>query len=147
MIYFDWSNLTSCKTPVKHWCEFEFISKTVKNPNIHIRNYSYYSAYWDGGFERCVVRYLWQTFDCRGARLISSILVILSALVLNAWLWWVEISCIRRTGLLLSRSIRVVLLLRAIRSLAMVAGLKSCHDYARRNIGWRCCGGNGCCGD
>jgi hypothetical protein len=24
-------------SPVKHWCEFEFISKTVKNPNIHIR--------------------------------------------------------------------------------------------------------------
>lgn len=46
-------------SPVKHWCEFEFISKTVKNPNIHIRgNYSYYSAYWDSGFERCVVRYL-----------------------------------------------------------------------------------------
>ena len=46
-------------SPVKHWCEFEFISKTVKNPNIHIRgNYSYYSAYWDQGFERCVVRYL-----------------------------------------------------------------------------------------
>ena len=44
---------------VKHWCEFEFISKTVKNPNIHIKgNYSYYSAYWDQGFERCVVRYL-----------------------------------------------------------------------------------------
>ncbi|MDB0153270.1 chloramphenicol acetyltransferase CAT, partial [Acinetobacter baumannii] len=42
-----------------HWCEFEFISKTVKNPNIHIKgNYSYYSAYWDQGFERCVVRYL-----------------------------------------------------------------------------------------
>lgn len=47
------------QSPVKHWCEFEFISKTVKNPNIHIRgNYSYYSAYWDQGFERCVVRYL-----------------------------------------------------------------------------------------
>ncbi|BDE22405.1 hypothetical protein OCUAc20_09050 [Acinetobacter baumannii] len=46
-------------TPVRHWCEFEFISKTVKNPNIHIKgNYSYYSAYWDQGFERCVVRYL-----------------------------------------------------------------------------------------
>lgn len=46
-------------SPVKHWCEFEFISKTVTNPNIHIRgNYSYYSAYWDSGFERCVVRYL-----------------------------------------------------------------------------------------
>lgn len=46
-------------SPVKHWCEFEFISKTVKNPNIIIRgNYSYYSAYWDQGFERCVVRYL-----------------------------------------------------------------------------------------
>ncbi|RZF55635.1 CatB-related O-acetyltransferase [Acinetobacter halotolerans] len=46
-------------TPLKHWCEFEFISKTVKNPNIHIKgNYSYYSAYWDQGFERCVVRYL-----------------------------------------------------------------------------------------
>ncbi|TCM69949.1 chloramphenicol O-acetyltransferase type B [Acinetobacter calcoaceticus] len=46
-------------SPVKHWCEFEFISKTVKNPNIHIRgHYSYYSAYWDQGFERCVVRYL-----------------------------------------------------------------------------------------
>ena len=24
-------------TPVRHWCEFEFISKTVKNPNIHIK--------------------------------------------------------------------------------------------------------------
>ncbi len=49
----------SIQSPVKHWCEFEFISKTVKNPNIHIRgNYSYYSAYWDQGFERCVVRYL-----------------------------------------------------------------------------------------
>ncbi|HAI54035.1 MAG TPA: chloramphenicol acetyltransferase CAT, partial [Acinetobacter nosocomialis] len=46
-------------SPVRHWCEFEFISKTVKNPNIHIKgNYSYYSAYWDQGFERCVVRYL-----------------------------------------------------------------------------------------
>ena len=46
-------------SPVKHWCGFEFISKTVKNPNIHIKgNYSYYSAYWDQGFERCVVRYL-----------------------------------------------------------------------------------------
>ncbi len=46
-------------SPVKHWCEFEFISKTVKNPNIHIKgNYSYYSAYWDQGFERSVVRYL-----------------------------------------------------------------------------------------
>ncbi|OTG83747.1 CatB-related O-acetyltransferase [Acinetobacter sp. ANC 4648] len=46
-------------SPVKHWCEFEFITKTVKNPNIHIQgNYSYYSAYWDQGFERCVVRYL-----------------------------------------------------------------------------------------
>ncbi|MEB3754069.1 CatB-related O-acetyltransferase [Acinetobacter sp. MD2(2019)] len=45
--------------PVKHWCEFEFISKTVKNPNIHISgNYSYYSAFWDRGFERSVVRYL-----------------------------------------------------------------------------------------
>lgn len=49
----------SIQSPVKHWCEFEFISKTVNNPNIHIRgNYSYYSAYWDQGFERCVVRYL-----------------------------------------------------------------------------------------
>jgi len=39
-------------SPVKHWCEFEFISKTVKNPNIHIKgNYSYYSAYWDQGLE------------------------------------------------------------------------------------------------
>jgi len=47
------------QSPVKHWCEFEFIAKTVKNPNIHIRgHYSYYSAYWDQGFERCVVRYL-----------------------------------------------------------------------------------------
>lgn len=46
-------------SPTKHWCEFEFISKSVKNPNIHITgNYSYYSAYWDQGFERCVVRYL-----------------------------------------------------------------------------------------
>ncbi len=50
---------TLINSPVKHWCEFEFISKTVKNPNIHIKgNYSYYSAYWDQGFERCVVRYL-----------------------------------------------------------------------------------------
>lgn len=47
------------QSPVKHWCEFEFIAKTVKNPNIHIRgHYSYYSAYWDAGFERCAVRYL-----------------------------------------------------------------------------------------
>ncbi|MEB3767812.1 CatB-related O-acetyltransferase [Acinetobacter sp. MD2] len=46
-------------SPVKHWCEFEFIAKTVSNPNIHISgNYSYYSAFWDSGFERCVVRYL-----------------------------------------------------------------------------------------
>lgn len=46
-------------SPVKHWCEFEFIAKTVNNPNIHIKgHYSYYSAYWDSGFERCVVRYL-----------------------------------------------------------------------------------------
>lgn len=46
-------------TPVRHWCEFEFLAKTVKNPNIQIKgNYSYYSAYWDQGFERCVVRYL-----------------------------------------------------------------------------------------
>ncbi len=46
-------------SPVKHWCEFEFLSKTVKNPNIQIKgNYSYYSAYWDQGFERCAVRYL-----------------------------------------------------------------------------------------
>ncbi|WP_313033183.1 CatB-related O-acetyltransferase [Acinetobacter sp.] len=52
-------NRRLCDSPVKHWCEFEFISKTVKNPNIHIKgNYSYYSAYWDSGFERCVVRYL-----------------------------------------------------------------------------------------
>ena len=50
---------TLINSPVKHWCEFEFISKTVKNPNIRIKgNYSYYSAYWDQGFERCVVRYL-----------------------------------------------------------------------------------------
>ncbi len=49
----------SIHSPVKHWCEFEFIAKTVKNPNIHIKgHYSYYSAYWDQGFERCVVRYL-----------------------------------------------------------------------------------------
>lgn len=46
-------------SPVKHWCEFEFIAKTVSNPNIHIKgNYSYYSAYWDQGFQRSVVRYL-----------------------------------------------------------------------------------------
>lgn len=52
-------NRSLYESPVKHWCEFEFISKTVKNPNIHIKgNYSYYSAYWDSGFERCVVRYL-----------------------------------------------------------------------------------------
>ena len=50
---------TAIDTPLKHWCEFEFIAKTVKNPNIHIKgHYSYYSAYWDQGFERCVVRYL-----------------------------------------------------------------------------------------
>ena len=50
---------TLINSPVKHWCEVEFISKIVKNPNIHIKgNYSYYSAYWDQGFERCVVRYL-----------------------------------------------------------------------------------------
>ncbi|MEK5765376.1 antibiotic acetyltransferase, partial [Acinetobacter junii] len=28
---------TSINSPVKHWCEFEFIAKTVKNPNIHIK--------------------------------------------------------------------------------------------------------------
>lgn len=50
---------TTVQSPVKHWCEFEFIAKTVKNPNIHIQgHYSYYSAYWDAGFERCAVRYL-----------------------------------------------------------------------------------------
>jgi chloramphenicol O-acetyltransferase type B len=49
---------SSINSPVKHWCEFEFIQNS-KNPNIHIKgNYSYYSAYWDQGFERCVVRYL-----------------------------------------------------------------------------------------
>ncbi len=55
----DRMNPAATNSPVKHWCEFEFISKTVKNPNIHIQgNYSYYSAYWDSGFEHNVVRYL-----------------------------------------------------------------------------------------
>lgn len=63
-MFLDYNSLlnhseTHMHSPVKHWCEFEFIAKTVKNPNIHIKgHYSYYSAYWDQGFERCVVRYL-----------------------------------------------------------------------------------------
>ncbi|WP_028111945.1 CatB-related O-acetyltransferase [Ferrimonas kyonanensis] len=43
----------------KHWTRFELLHQTVQNPHIHITGTrSYYSDYWDEGFERSVVRYL-----------------------------------------------------------------------------------------
>lgn len=43
----------------KHWSQVECLHQTVTNPNIHIKGtHSYYSNYWDHGFERSVVRYL-----------------------------------------------------------------------------------------
>ncbi|WP_409202314.1 CatB-related O-acetyltransferase [Suttonella sp. R2A3] len=46
--------------PVKHWSRVEYLSETVKNPNIHIRGtHSYYSDTWTGSFEESVVRYLY----------------------------------------------------------------------------------------
>lgn len=43
----------------KHWSKLQFLHQAVKNPNIHIKGqHSYYSDYWDDGFEQSVVRYL-----------------------------------------------------------------------------------------
>ncbi len=43
----------------KHWTRTEKLHLTVSNPNIHIQGtHSYYSDYWDQGFETSVVRYL-----------------------------------------------------------------------------------------
>ena len=42
----------------KHWSNVEYLSQTVKNPNIIIKGTkSYYSDAWDEGFEKSVVRY------------------------------------------------------------------------------------------
>jgi chloramphenicol O-acetyltransferase type B len=44
----------------KHWSNVEFLSQSIKNPNIHIKGtHSYYSDAWGGGFEDTVVRYLY----------------------------------------------------------------------------------------
>lgn len=44
--------------PPKHWSNLEFLHKTVRNPNIHIKGTkSYYSNAWTGNFEEYVVRY------------------------------------------------------------------------------------------
>lgn len=44
----------------KHWSNVEYLHKTVKNSNIHIRGtHSYYSDCWGGSFEQSVVRYLY----------------------------------------------------------------------------------------
>lgn len=43
----------------KHWSKTERLHQTVTNPNIIVKGtHSYYSDYWDDGFERSVVRYL-----------------------------------------------------------------------------------------
>lgn len=43
----------------KHWSSMELLHQTVTNPNIIIKGtHSYYSDYWDNGFEQSVVRYL-----------------------------------------------------------------------------------------
>lgn len=43
----------------KHWAITERLHQTVKNPNIIIHGtHSYYSDFWDRGFERGVVRHL-----------------------------------------------------------------------------------------
>ncbi|CAK8739879.1 hypothetical protein SODG_003419 [Sodalis praecaptivus] len=37
----------------KHWSKVEYLHQTVTNPNIHISGeHSYYSEYWDDGFEK-----------------------------------------------------------------------------------------------
>ncbi len=44
----------------KHWSNVELLHLTVSNPNISIKgSHSYYSHYWDDGFEKSVVRYLY----------------------------------------------------------------------------------------
>lgn len=44
----------------KHWSKVEYLSDTVKNPNIIIKGTkSYYSNAWSGNFEEYVVRYLY----------------------------------------------------------------------------------------
>ncbi len=44
--------------PDKHWSKVEYLSESVRNPNIHIKGtHSYYSDAWTGGFEQYVVRY------------------------------------------------------------------------------------------
>ncbi|MBN3859510.1 antibiotic acetyltransferase [Neisseriaceae bacterium PsAf] len=44
----------------KHWSKVEFLHETVKNRNIIIKGkHSYYSDFWDNGFEDSVVRYLY----------------------------------------------------------------------------------------
>ena len=43
----------------KHWSKTELLHLSVTNPNIIVKGtHSYYSDYWDDGFERSVVRYL-----------------------------------------------------------------------------------------
>lgn len=43
-----------------HWSQVEYLHKTVKNPNIHIKGTtSYYSNAWSDSFEQSVVRYLY----------------------------------------------------------------------------------------
>ena len=47
-------------TVPKHWSKVEYLHKTVRNPNIHVRGtHSYYSDAWSGSFEDSVVRYLY----------------------------------------------------------------------------------------
>ncbi|KTC80581.1 chloramphenicol acetyltransferase [Legionella cherrii] len=44
----------------KHWSRVEYLHKSVKNHNIHIKGtHSYYSDAWTGSFEETVVRYLY----------------------------------------------------------------------------------------
>lgn len=43
----------------KHWSKYQLLHEVVQNRNIHIKGrHSYYSDYWDDGFEQSVVRYL-----------------------------------------------------------------------------------------
>lgn len=45
---------------MKHWSQVEYLSQTVKNPNIIIKGtHSYYSNAWTENFEQYVVRYLY----------------------------------------------------------------------------------------
>jgi len=47
------------KSSNKSWTKTQLLSDVVTNKNIIIKgNHSYYSDYWDDGFERSVVRYL-----------------------------------------------------------------------------------------